>query len=300
MKRKTCNFVNNVESSLLILIYKDIKWATSNSHTRWRGLVSDIDFDTLSLSPRKPFDYLLFFNCELLSSSGNIVQLIQGCVEENGAHIVVHYVHATPNHLSYVKIMVSTNLLMVGSISSFFTFKINHGGSFTTTVFGRSYIDELVDHFDFVDMDVFSVHELDDMMAVLGYNDGSIMFYHFMILETDLDSGLLPLGIDQEFIQLARYVPNHKEINLYIEHGKTRVVPYFKSPLKVCIEEVEGNHYTEMNGVRMKRKSFGSCSKKLDLNEPTDLSKFIVPYELMINKKKHSADRERVPLGGTV
>nr|KAJ0196211.1 hypothetical protein LSAT_V11C700371490 [Lactuca sativa] len=155
-----------------------------------------------------------------------------------------------------------------GSISSFFTFKINHGGSFTTTVSGRSYIDGLIDHFDFVDMDVFSVHELDDMMAVLGYNDGSIM-----------------------------YVPNHKEINLYIEHGNTRVVPYFKSSLKVRIEEVEGNHSTEMNGVRMKRKSVGSCSKKLDLNDPTDLSKFIVPYEPMINKK-HSADRERIPLGG--
>nr|KAJ0192503.1 hypothetical protein LSAT_V11C800401340 [Lactuca sativa] len=29
----------------------------------------------------------------------------------------------------------------------------------------------LVDHFDFVDMDVFSVNELDDMMAVLRYNN---------------------------------------------------------------------------------------------------------------------------------
>ncbi|CAI9290671.1 unnamed protein product [Lactuca saligna] len=91
----------------------------------------------------------------------------------------------------------------LGSISSFCTFKINHGGSFTNTVSGRSYIDGLVDHFDFVDMDVFSLHELDDMMAVLGYNDGGIMFYHFMIPKTDLHSGLLPLGTDQEVIQLA-------------------------------------------------------------------------------------------------
>ncbi|CAI9277770.1 unnamed protein product [Lactuca saligna] len=59
-----------------------------------------------------------------------------------------------------------------GSISSFCTFKINHGGSFTNMVSGRSYIDGLVDHFGFVDIDVFSVHELDDMMEVLGYNDG--------------------------------------------------------------------------------------------------------------------------------
>ncbi|CAI9293454.1 unnamed protein product [Lactuca saligna] len=55
-----------------------------------------------------------------------------------------------------------------GSISSFFTLKINQWRSFTNTVSGRSNIDGLVDHFDFVDMDVFSVHELDDVMAVLG------------------------------------------------------------------------------------------------------------------------------------
>ncbi|CAI9273299.1 unnamed protein product [Lactuca saligna] len=90
-----------------------------------------------------------------------------------------------------------------------FYFKLLHiqdisWGSFTNTVSGRSYIDGLVDHFDFVDMDVFSVHELDDMMVVLGYNDGGIMFYHFMIPETDLECGLLPLGTDQEVIQLAR------------------------------------------------------------------------------------------------
>ncbi|CAI9276738.1 unnamed protein product [Lactuca saligna] len=176
-----------------------------------------------------------------------------------------------------------------GSISSFGTFKINHGGSFTNTVSGRSYIDGLVDHFDFVDMDVFSVHELDDMIAFLGYNDGGIMFYHFMILETDLDSALLPLGTNQEVIRLARYVLNHKEINFYIKHGNTRVVSYLKSTLKFRIEEVEEIDSPEMNRVRMKRKSIRSCSKKLDLNESTDLSKLIVPYEPVINKK-HSVD----------
>ncbi|CAI9265139.1 unnamed protein product [Lactuca saligna] len=91
------------------------------------------------------------------------------------------------------------------------------------------------------------------MMAVLGYNDGGIRFYHFMIPETDLDSRLLPRGTDQEVIQLAR--------------------------------------------VRMKRKSVGSCSKKLDLNEPANLSKLIVPYEHLINKK-HSVDRESDPFRG--
>ncbi|CAI9302759.1 unnamed protein product [Lactuca saligna] len=183
------------------------------------------------------------------------------------------------------------------SISSFCTLKINHGGLFTNTESGRLYIDGLVDHFDFVDMHVFSAHELDDMMAVLGYNDGGIMFYHFMILETDLDSRLLPLGTDQEVIQLARYVLNHNEINLYIEHGNTRVVRYFKSPLKVRIEEVEGNDSPEMNRVRMKRKSIGLCSKKLDLNESTDLSKLIVPSEHVINKN-HSVDRKSDPFRG--
>ena len=100
-----------------------------------------------------------------------------------------------------------------------------------------------------------------------------------------MDSGLLPLGTDQEVIQLERYVPNHKEINLYFEHKNTRVFPYFKSLLKVRIEEVEGDHSPEMDRVRMKKKSIESCSKKLDFNEPTDLSKLIVPYEPVMSQQ---------------
>nr|KAJ0226255.1 hypothetical protein LSAT_V11C100040370 [Lactuca sativa] len=73
------------------------------------------------------------------------------------------------------------------------------------------------------------------------------MFYHFMIIETNLDSGLLPLGTGQEVIQLARYVHNHIEINLYIENENTRVVPFFKSLLKVRIEKFEGDHSPEIN-----------------------------------------------------
>nr|KAJ0208842.1 hypothetical protein LSAT_V11C400206680 [Lactuca sativa] len=176
--------------------------------------------------------------------------------------------------------------------ASFCTFKINHGGSFTNTVSGRSHIDGLVDHFDFTDMDVFSVHKLDDMMAVLGYN---VLPFHdpihglgWWIVTPWHRSGSHSAG------KVCAY---HKEINLYIEHGNTRVVPYFKSLLKVRIKEVEGNQSLEMNRVRMKRKSVGSCSKKLDLNESTDLSKLIVPYEPVINKK-HLVDRESDPFRG--
>ncbi|CAI9286315.1 unnamed protein product [Lactuca saligna] len=131
---------------------------------------------------------------------------------------------------------------------------MNHKGWFTNTVLGRSYTKGLVDHFDFVDMDVFLVHELDDMMAVLGYDDGGIMFYHFMIPETELDSGFYPFGNDQEVIHLARYVPNHKDINVSFEHGKTRIVPYFKSPLKFWIEGIKGDDSPTMNTFILKRK----------------------------------------------
>ena len=75
-----------------------------------------------------------------------------------------------------------------------------------------------------------------------------------MILETNLDSGLLPLITNQEVIYLARYVPYHKEINLYIEHGSTRIVTYFKSLLKVHIEEIEWDASPKINKVKIKRK----------------------------------------------
>ncbi|CAI9268154.1 unnamed protein product [Lactuca saligna] len=50
-----------------------------------------------------------------------------------------------------------------------FTIELHHGGRFTKFP-GISYIEGKLDHIDLVDMDEFSVHELDEVMLKLGYD----------------------------------------------------------------------------------------------------------------------------------
>ncbi|GKF23217.1 hypothetical protein Tco_0075539 [Tanacetum coccineum] len=69
---------------------------------------------------------------------------------------------------------------------------IHHGGSFRKFS-NREYREGKTDMFDFVDIDYFSVHELDAMVLQLGY-DGidELMYYHYLRPMTDLDIVKLP------------------------------------------------------------------------------------------------------------
>lgn len=50
---------------------------------------------------------------------------------------------------------------------------------------------------DLIDNDLFSVHDIDDMMEELGYvEEGKVMYYHFKRPLGDLDFGLFALGSD--------------------------------------------------------------------------------------------------------
>nr|KAJ0187918.1 hypothetical protein LSAT_V11C900465570 [Lactuca sativa] len=122
-------------------------------------------------------------------------------------------------------------------LSSFCTFKIHLGGMFTKYL-GRRYVGGSIDYVDYVDMDVFSIHELDDMMKEIGYINGEPIYYHFLIPEIEIDYGLLPLGNDSDVLLLSKHVANHKEIIVYTEHGTTRLHTYFMSPNKVVLEEI--------------------------------------------------------------
>ena len=116
--------------------------------------------------------------------------------------------------------------------------KRHYSGVFTKSP-GRKYVDGTVSYVDDVDTDLFSVHELDDMVRELGYKGEQTLYYHFCIPEFPLDYGLLPLGNDQDVLKLVSYVPKHRLVKVYIEIGQTRVASYFKSPSKVVIEELE-------------------------------------------------------------
>ncbi|CAI9269081.1 unnamed protein product [Lactuca saligna] len=148
---------------------------------------------------------------------------------------------------------------------NFFTLKIHHGGFFTKFP-GRKYIEGRLSFFDFVDTDLFSVHDLNDMIREIGYSKDDTMYYHYRIPNLDLDFRLKALGNDQDVISMAQYVPQNGVINVYVEHGSTRLHTYFMSPSKAVIEQLDGDPSPELNRIRPNKKEIGSCSKKLDMN----------------------------------
>ncbi|XP_052625000.1 uncharacterized protein LOC111916210 [Lactuca sativa] len=115
---------------------------------------------------------------------------------------------------------------------NYFTLKIHYSGVFTKAP-GRKYVDGVVAYVDYVDIDLFSVHELDDMVRELGYKTEQTLYYHFCIPEYPLDYGLMPLGNDQDVLKMLE--------------------PDSVSP--------------EMNRKKPCRREARSCSRKLDLNK---------------------------------
>nr|KAJ0226385.1 hypothetical protein LSAT_V11C100024700 [Lactuca sativa] len=126
--------------------------------------------------------------------------------------------------------------------SNIFSIELHHGGSFTKFPNIR-YINGQVRYFDVVDIDEFSVHELDLMMRELGYDGTEIMYYHFRLPNEGFDFGLRALGNDDDVRNLSRYVThNNKMIKVYTEHGQTNLLTYFMSPTgprRVIIEDME-------------------------------------------------------------
>lgn len=59
-----------------------------------------------------------------------------------------------------------------------FTIELHQGGRFTKFP-GIRYIEGKIDHVDLVDMDELSMHELDDVMLMLGYEVPQVIYYPF-------------------------------------------------------------------------------------------------------------------------
>ncbi|KAL4566631.1 hypothetical protein LXL04_030751 [Taraxacum kok-saghyz] len=150
---------------------------------------------------------------------------------------------------------------------NYFTLKLHYGGVFTK-VPGRKYKNGNVAYFDFVDIDLFSVHDINEMVRDIGYLTETPLFYQYCKPNICLDYGLMPLGNDQDVLTMTAYIPTHREISVYIETGETTTFIYDKSPSKVIIEELDEPTQVspEMDPViKWSRGGKGSCSKKLKL-----------------------------------
>ncbi|CAI9302900.1 unnamed protein product [Lactuca saligna] len=172
-----------------------------------------------------------------------------------------------------------------------FTIELHHGGRFTKFP-AISYIEGKLDHIDLVDMDEFSVHELDKLMLKLGYEVPPIIYYHYQLPNGNLEFGLRALGNDIDVLSPAQYIEHHKIIKVYSKHNETKLLTYFMSPRvkpRVIIEEIADDvpttivgdqdvpnlelclvryETTEYNSNRRLRlvEGFQSCSKKLCFN----------------------------------
>ncbi|KAJ9535201.1 hypothetical protein OSB04_un001717 [Centaurea solstitialis] len=107
-----------------------------------------------------------------------------------------------------------------GAYKELFSMKIHHGGVFSGSL-GRQYLNGKVTFVDLVDpMSCQS----------MSYHGTYMMYYHFLIPNSDLDFGLRAFGCDQDVLNLLQYVSQCKIIKFYVEHGSTKLKTYFVSP----------------------------------------------------------------------
>ncbi|XP_023764407.2 uncharacterized protein LOC111912905 isoform X3 [Lactuca sativa] len=126
-----------------------------------------------------------------------------------------------------------------------FTIKLYHRGEFTKFP-DVQYIDGSVNYVDMVDIDTFSVHELDAIMKGFRYGVPPVIYYHFLVPGGDFHFGLKPLGNDDDLRTFAQYVCDHKIMRVYTEHDEnddnenhTAEVQEFPSPPRSSPVEVE-------------------------------------------------------------
>ncbi|CAI9301207.1 unnamed protein product [Lactuca saligna] len=85
-----------------------------------------------------------------------------------------------------------------GGNPTIFSICLHYGGEFTKFL-GRKYIKGQPKFVDLIDNDLFSVHDIDDMMEELGcVEEGKVMYYQFKRPLGDLDFRFFALGNDQD------------------------------------------------------------------------------------------------------
>ncbi|KAL4570929.1 hypothetical protein LXL04_026594 [Taraxacum kok-saghyz] len=109
-----------------------------------------------------------------------------------------------------------------GNFENLCSFKIHHSGLFMKNR-GVTYEYGAVDYYDFVDMDVFSIHELADMVRELDNQHSEPISFKFHIPGTQLDVGLLPLLTDGDVHVMSGFVKENKVLEIYVEHRESTV-----------------------------------------------------------------------------
>ncbi|GJS18976.1 hypothetical protein Tco_0413448 [Tanacetum coccineum] len=81
----------------------------------------------------------------------------------------------------------------------------------------RRYTNAVVDWYDLVDSELFSINEYDSLLEDLGFKDGKILFSNFRIPVKSLDEGFASLMSDEDVLSLLWHVPKDREIEEIVE-----------------------------------------------------------------------------------
>ncbi|GJT23234.1 hypothetical protein Tco_0893171, partial [Tanacetum coccineum] len=93
------------------------------------------------------------------------------------------------------------------------------------------YIEDHVDIFDMIDIDLFSVIALNRMVLQLGYTgEFEPLFYNCLRPLTSLDERLYALACEEDVRCLYTVVRSFKLIEVYIERGVTAAVDSYRRP----------------------------------------------------------------------
>ncbi|GKC92467.1 hypothetical protein Tco_1157909 [Tanacetum coccineum] len=82
---------------------------------------------------------------------------------------------------------------------------------------------QVIDWHDLVDSDHFSLDEYDALLEDLRFNDGKILFSPFRIPGKSLDEGFVLLMSKENLVNVLKYVPRYKEIEVDIKNGVSSI-----------------------------------------------------------------------------
>ncbi|GJS31535.1 reverse transcriptase domain-containing protein [Tanacetum coccineum] len=146
------------------------------------------------------------------------------------------------NMVEYLAMPISDMYMCISSADNapnMFSIRIHHDGRFRRYP-GRMYVNDHVDIFDMVDIDIFTVVALNMMVIKLGYTgESEPLFYNYLRPLTSLDEGLYALACKEDVRCMDTLVWSLKLIEVYIEHGVTALDSYLRAPrFRAKLEEI--------------------------------------------------------------